>query len=196
MTAATGHVVILNGPPRSGKSSIAAAVQSSVEGTWIHLGVDSSVAATPAHLHPGIGLRPGGERPDLEPLVSTLTEALYGAVAVHARLGLDVVVDAVHHHDYATPLDTFAIAQQQLRGVPTLVVGVRCPLEVIRERRRATWGGAGYVASAHTPDPVQRWQHAVEEAVRSDLELDTSEQTPSECARVIAATLGRAVSLR
>ena len=58
-----GTIVILNGPPRSGKSSIAAAIQASFDGVWINLGVDTYFRATPKQYWPGIGLRPGGERP-------------------------------------------------------------------------------------------------------------------------------------
>ncbi|GAB2607467.1 phosphotransferase-like protein [Pseudactinotalea suaedae] len=195
MSRQPGQVVILNGAPRAGKSSTARALQAAVEGSWIHLGVDAVMASTPEHLLPGIGLRPGGERPDLEPVVATMTTALYGSVAVHARLGLDVVVDAAHHRDYATPLDTFAIAQHQLGDLPVLVVGVRCPLEVIRERRRATWGGQGYVGSTTLEDPVERWQRAVQ-VLRCDLEIDTHAMTPPECTRVIGEALGRTVRVR
>jgi Chloramphenicol phosphotransferase-like protein len=42
-----GQLVILNGPPRSGKSSIAAAIQNSLEGVWMNLGVDRFMAMTP-----------------------------------------------------------------------------------------------------------------------------------------------------
>ena len=63
-----GQLVILNGPPRSGKSSIAAAIQNSFEGVWMNLGVDRFMAMTPKRYQHGIGLRPGGERPDLEPV--------------------------------------------------------------------------------------------------------------------------------
>ena len=34
-----GQIVILNGTPRSGKSSIAAAIQASFDGVWMNLGV-------------------------------------------------------------------------------------------------------------------------------------------------------------
>jgi chloramphenicol 3-O phosphotransferase len=57
-----GQIVILNGAPRGGKSSIAAQVQDSFDGVWVNLGVDAWAAVTPARLRPGIGLRPGGER--------------------------------------------------------------------------------------------------------------------------------------
>ena len=60
-----GTIVVLNGPPRAGKSAIAAAVQDRLDGLWLNLGVDAWALATPAHLRPGIGLRPGGERPEV-----------------------------------------------------------------------------------------------------------------------------------
>ncbi|MBO0693922.1 MAG: hypothetical protein J2P58_13545, partial [Acidimicrobiaceae bacterium] len=64
--SASGLVVILNGAPRSGKSAIARAIQESSPDTWVGLGVDTSSQSIPERLRPGIGLRPGGERPDLE----------------------------------------------------------------------------------------------------------------------------------
>ncbi len=64
-----GQIIILNGAPRSGKSSIAQAIQDSFEGLWMNLGVDSYARITPPRYRPGIGLRPGSERPDLEVFV-------------------------------------------------------------------------------------------------------------------------------
>jgi chloramphenicol 3-O phosphotransferase len=64
-----GQIVILNGAPRSGKSSIATAIQETFDGVWMNLGVDHFMRMTPARYLPGIGLRPGGERQDIEPLV-------------------------------------------------------------------------------------------------------------------------------
>jgi hypothetical protein len=68
---APGQIVVLNGPPRSGKSSIAHAIQNTFDGVWMNLGVDGFKQMTPERFQPGIGLRPGGERPDLEPLVAS-----------------------------------------------------------------------------------------------------------------------------
>ena len=59
-----GQIVILNGVPRSGKSSIAEEIQESFEGPWMNLGVDPfKEHITPQRYSPAIGLRPGGERP-------------------------------------------------------------------------------------------------------------------------------------
>jgi chloramphenicol 3-O phosphotransferase len=64
-----GTIVVLNGPPRSGKSSIVRAMQEQLDGVWMNLGVDTWAGVTPARLRPGIGLRPGGERPEVEAVV-------------------------------------------------------------------------------------------------------------------------------
>jgi chloramphenicol 3-O phosphotransferase len=184
-----GQIVILNGPPRSGKSSIAAAIQESFEGVWMNLGVDAFKRMTPARYQPGIGLRPGGERPDLEPLVGILYRAMYDSIAAHSRLGVDVVADTGHHDSYSAPRDILRACARRLEGLPVLFVGVRCPLDVVRERRRATWGGVGYQEGGSVADPVRRWDEAVHTPGIYDLEVDTSLLRPRECADLIAARL-------
>jgi chloramphenicol 3-O phosphotransferase len=183
-----GQIVILNGPPRSGKSSIAVAIQSTFEGVWMNLGVDRFKAMTPDRYQPGIGLRPGGERPDLEPFIVTLYQAMYESIAAHSRLGLNVVVDVGHHDAYSAPRGILPDCARRLTGLPVLLVGVRCPIEVIMERRRATWG-AGNAADGSVPEPVQRWQRAVHEPGIYDLEVVTSPLSPEECARLIRERL-------
>ena len=74
-TRKPGQIVILNGAPRSGKSGIVAVIHETFEGVWMNLGGARGRAMTPARYQPGIGLRPGGERPDLDPLVPTLYAA-------------------------------------------------------------------------------------------------------------------------
>ena len=122
-----GQIIILNGAPRSGKSSIATAIQETFEGVWLNLGVDAYAHVTPSRLRPGIGLRPGGERPDLEAFVPLLYAALYETIAAHSRLGLNVVVDIGHHDAYSRPLNILPDCARRLAGLPVLLVGVRCP---------------------------------------------------------------------
>ena len=101
----TGQIVILNGAPRSGKSSIARAIQARADVPWMNLGVDVYVRdITPLRYRPGLGLRPGGERSDLEPFVVASYLALYDSIAAHSRLGLNVVADVGHHDAYGQPL--------------------------------------------------------------------------------------------
>ncbi|MEZ4569568.1 MAG: hypothetical protein R2849_04425 [Thermomicrobiales bacterium] len=125
-----------------------------------------------------IGLRPGGEGPDLEPLIETLYAALYESIAVHSRLGLNVVVDIGHHDSYSEPRHILASCARRLAGLPVLFVGVRCPIEVIMERRNAGQPGRehAYVkgtAADPVPEPVLRWQREVHRHGIYDLEVDT-----------------------
>jgi chloramphenicol 3-O phosphotransferase len=191
-----GTIVVLNGTPRSGKSRIAGALQESSDSLWLTFGVDAMAEVIPPGLRPGIGLRPGGERPDLEDVVVTLFAALYSAVAAWSRAGIDVVVDVGHHDDYSKPLGILARTAVLLQGLPAYFIGVRCPVEVIMARRDADPGDAGgqggrYVTSepdGSIPDVVLRWERAVHDPGVYDLEVDTSAATPEACA---AAILGR-----
>jgi chloramphenicol 3-O phosphotransferase len=184
-----GQIVILNGTPRSGKSSIAAVIQDTFDGVWMNLGVDRFMAMTPARYQPGIGLRPGGERPDLEPLVAILYSAMYESIAAHSRLGLNVVVDVGHHDGYATPRGILPDCARRLQGLPVLFVGVRCPTEVIMERRRNTgWISEG-ADDAVVPRPVRLFQQEVHFPGIYDLEVDTSLLSPAQCAALIRQRL-------
>jgi chloramphenicol 3-O phosphotransferase len=186
-----GQIVILNGTPRSGKSSIAAVIQNTFAGVWMNLGVDQFMKMTPDRFQPGIGLRPGGERPDLEPLIVILYRAMYEAIATHSRLGLNVVVDVGHHDAYSVPRGILPRCARQVHGLPVLFVGVRCPLPVIMERRLATWG-VGTAADGSVPEPVRRWQEAVHIPSVYDLEVDTSILSPEVCASLIRQRLAQA----
>ncbi|WP_375450796.1 chloramphenicol phosphotransferase CPT family protein [uncultured Devosia sp.] len=187
--SAPGRIVILNGAPRSGKSSIAAAIQAGLPGIWINLGVDIYAKATPPQLRPGIGLRPGGERPDLEPLLPRLYSALYASIAAHARLGLDVVADLGHHDAYSAPLGILPRCARQLAGLPVLFVGVHCPIEVIMARRNSDPQDGFYASGPDVPAPVRQWQEAVHVPGIYDLTLDTAHMRPETAARLIGQAL-------
>ena len=181
-----GQIVVLNGAPRSGKSSIAAAIQERGAGVWMNIGVDVARMATPPRYQPGIGLRPGEEAHPAAPVVPVLYAALYASVAVHSRLGLNVVVDVGHH---ATEL--LSDCARRLTGLPVLFVGVRCPLEVVIERRNASMPGsyATVAEGEQIPIPILRWQEDVHAHGPYDLEVDTSVAGPEECADTILARL-------
>jgi chloramphenicol 3-O phosphotransferase len=195
MTQEPGRIVVLNGAPRSGKSSIVAAIQEGFDSPWMNLGVDVHARhVTPPHLHPGIGLRPGGERPELEAWVPVFYAALYESIAAHSRLGLNVVADLGHHDAYSTPLGILPDCARRLAGLPALLVGVRCPVEEIMRRRRAGQPGregeyAVAAADEPVPDAVLRWQREVHLPGIYDLELDTSVLRPEDCAAAIRRRL-------
>ncbi|SEQ24611.1 chloramphenicol 3-O phosphotransferase [Devosia sp. YR412] len=187
----SGRVVILNGAPRSGKSSIAQVLQKTLPGTWVNLGVDVQNRSLPDALKPGIGLRPGGERPDLEPDVVRLYRALYASIAAHAFEGFDVVVDVGHHDAYSQPLHILPQCALLLAGLDVLLVGVHCPIETIMARRNADPQDGFYAHGPGIPAPVQRWQDAVHMPGIYDLTVDTGSMSPDDCVAAIAAALLR-----
>jgi len=167
-----------------------AARQRTFDGPWMNLGVDVFVRhVTPERYRPGLGLRPGEDGHAVAPLVPALYAGLYGSIAAHSRAGLDVVVD-VGHYDGRILTDS----ARRLAGLPVLFVGVRCPIEVILDRRAAGQAGrAGeYVGRSEAepiPAPVLRWQNAVHVPGIYDLEVDTSVLTPEQCAAAIRRRL-------
>jgi chloramphenicol 3-O phosphotransferase len=194
---APGQIVILNGAPRSGKSSIVEVIQETFEGVWMNLGVDVFArAATPKRLQPGVGLRPGpgpelgGDRPDLEPLLPTLFAALYESIAAHSRLGLHVISDGGHHG--AIHPEILPSCARRLDGLPVLFVGVRCPVEEIMKRRKAAGPERGYLVGTDDepiPPAVALWQEEVHKPGIYDMEVDTVLLTPEDCAEQIRRRL-------
>jgi chloramphenicol 3-O phosphotransferase len=184
-----GQIVILNGAPRAGKSSIVTAIQDTFEGVWMNLGVDVFArGVTPKRYQPGIGLRPGpgpglgGDRPDLEPFVPTFYAAAYESIAAHSRLGLNVVSDFGHHG--AIHAGVLGDCAKRLAELPVLFVGVRCPLDVIVKRRNE-----GSRPGEPVRAPILLWQEEVHKPGIYDLEVDTSLLSPQDCAEVIRRRL-------
>ena len=185
----TGTIILLNGAPRSGKSSIARAAQERLPGVWINFGVDAAMAMQPAAIHPGIGLRPGGERSDLEPTVRQLYGALFDSIAAYARAGVNVVSDLGVHDAYSQPLGVLADAMRRLAGLPVLFVGVKAPIETIMARRNADPRDGYYATGQDVPEPVRLWQEAPHAHGVYDLEFDTSVATPEQAADAIGTML-------
>ena len=191
-----GQIVILNGAPRAGKSSIVNVIQDSFDGVWMNLGVDVFArGVTPKRLQPGIGLRPGpgpekgGENLELEALVPALYFAMYDSIAAHSRLGLNVIVEGGLHGAIHPTLQSDCA--KRLAGLPVLFVGVRCPIEEIMKRRDASPPGRYAVSTPDdpVPPPVRLWQEEVHKPGIYDLEVDTSLLSAEECASAIRARL-------
>jgi chloramphenicol 3-O phosphotransferase len=195
-----GQVVILNGAPRSGKSSIAKVIQDTFDGVWMNLGVDAYILEmTPQKFRPGIGLRPGGEGPALEALIPVWYAALYESIAAHSRLGLNVVVDVGHHDSYTKPLNILPDCARRLAGLPVVFVGVRCAIEEVMRRRNAGQPGRETryersTADEPVPATVLRFQEEVHKPGIYDFEIDTTNATPAECAEEIRAKLEEGIS--
>ncbi|MFA5892124.1 MAG: chloramphenicol phosphotransferase [Actinomycetota bacterium] len=195
-----GQIVILNGVQRSGKTSIAQVMQDKFPGVWMNIGADAHIRCTPPAFRPGVGLR--AQRPEwastaagrvsldvLEEYVPVLYAALCESVAAHARLGLNVVVDVGHHDAYSKPLGILPDCARRLAGLPVLFVGVRCPVDVLWERREATWGQVRGEVDAGVTGSVHLGVDAIHAHGGYDLEVDTSALSPEACAELIRKRL-------
>ncbi len=163
---------------------------------WCNLGVDAfSAHIVPQRLWPGIGLRPGGDRPDLEVHLRALFDALYTSVATLSHLGVNVVVDVGHHDDYSEPLGILPRVATLISALPAYLIGVRCPVPVIMDRRNSAGAHEDrYERSGPgdaVPDIVVRWERAVHDPGIYDLEVDTSILSPDGCVEAIRARIAR-----
>jgi len=119
-----------------------------------------------------------------------LYRAMFESIAADSHLGLNIVVDVGQHDSYSVPRRILADCALRLSGLPAWFIGMRCPLEVVLERRQATWGQSG-TTDGSAPTPVRKWQEAVHEPGIYDLEVDTSQMSPERRAEVIRQRLGR-----
>ncbi|NKB69908.1 MAG: chloramphenicol phosphotransferase [Candidatus Latescibacteria bacterium] len=186
-TDGLGQIIVLNGVPRAGKSSIAEVLMERFDEPCMNLGVDHfNNHITAKKYSPGIGLRPGGERPDLEPWIVRFYAALYESIAAHSRQGLHVVTDIDHHDDYSEPRGILCDCARRLQGLPALLVGVRCPIDTVWERRRNTWlKGQDIPPDTPPPEILYKWEQAVHTPGIYDLQVDTSSLSPEQSATAI-----------
>lgn len=102
-----------------------------------------------------------------------------------------------HHDAYSKPLNCLVDCARRLAGLPVLLVGVRCPIEIIMERRAARAADKGYVTASPddpAPLPVRLWQEEVHRPGVYDLEVDTSLLSPEQCADTIRRRLEQGIA--
>lgn len=177
----SGNIIILNGTSSSGKSTLAAALQTLIDEPSLNAGIDPFIFMLPRRYlnaplwyevyeyswpEDGELMIKGG------PLGRRLMMAMNHALVAMAHDGFTLIVDHVF-----IEREWLRDCVETLAGLDVLFVGVRCPLEVLeqreRERRDRTLGQA-------------RAQYDVVHAgMAYDVEVDTAICSPDECARQI-----------
>lgn len=153
-------MIVLNGASSSGKTSIAQALQATLDDVWLTVSVDDFVRMLPAR---AVG--------DLARVVRSGHKAIAALVADGHR----VIYDGALGADLVAHLD------DALGDVEVLHVGVRCdePILAAREETR----GDRMVGQAVLQNA------AVHAGVAYDVDVDTTRASPHECARAIAERL-------
>ena len=185
----SGRVILLNGSSSAGKTTLAHAIQRLSTRPIQHISLDQFRDGMCGRYR-GMNSKPGepGTRGlNVIPAPGPTTELSFGdvgqltlrgmrrAIAAFATVGIDVVADDLLLEpsflaDYLVALD----------GLAVTFVGVRCPFAVVDERERARPGRFPGTAKAHF--------ERVHVGCRYDVEVDTSELSPRQCAEAILAT--------
>ena len=173
-------VILLNGVGSAGKSSIARALQTITAEPFLHVAMDAFLEMMPPRCwdhadgitfetvqqdgKPSVVIRSG-------PVADRLLRGMRQSIAAMAREGNNLIVDDVligdEMADYAALLADFNFR----------TVGVFAPLDVLEARERER--GDRLIGLA-------RWQYdRVHRGRRYDLELDTGNAAPMECARLV-----------
>ena len=177
-------VIFLNGTTSAGKTSLAKALQAELDRPYLLTGIDVAFAMLPDRFHnhqDGFRFdrtRSGRVRLFIGDLGLATLKAHHRAVAGMAASGVDLICDEVILTDELRR-DWIAV----LDGIDVTFVGVQCELNELRQREHAR--GDRVIGQAEGQFDV------VHRNMTYDVEVDTTNCTPSEAARFIAAKLAR-----
>jgi chloramphenicol 3-O phosphotransferase len=179
----TARIVLLNGVGSAGKSSIAKALQAITRDVFLHVQMDAFFDMLPKASighpdsvtfetisdggHPSVIIRSG-------PVAQRAFRGMRHAIVAMAAQGNDLIVDEVllgeTWTEYARLFAPFQV----------FLIGVHARLETLEAREKAR--GDRLIGLA-------RWQfERVHKGMVYDLELDTDDASPAECALAIKQT--------
>ena len=174
-----GTVIFINGTSSSGKTAIVHALQNLLVEPYLEAGIDKFIFMMPERYldRPlwddvlGLADKAGDAGHDL-------VHGMHRAVAELSRAGCNVVADhVVVEAAWARDL------MKQFADLPVYLVGIQCPLGVLEERERSRKNRT--LGQAKLQFPV------IHQYCRYDLEVDTSNLSPEECALHIKERLSK-----
>ena len=179
-------IIVLNGIGSVGKSSTAKALQRIASDHFLHVQGDVFLEMLSPKMwghKDGIMFtqRESRGRKSVEIMmgaeVERLMNGMRASVAALANTGNNCIVDDV----MLTHADQESYLAAQMQG-PLYFVGLHAPLDVLERRERDR---------GDRLEGLARWQRdRVHKGIRYDFEIDTSENSPDECALAIAKALG------
>ena len=169
-----GTIVILNGTSSSGKTSILRALQELLPEPFLEAGIDKFIFMLPKRYldrplwDDVLGLADrAGESGEI------LFDGMHRAIVALAQSGNNVLADHV-----LVQRPWLLECARLFDGLPAYLVGVRCPLEVLEQREASRRDRT--LGQARLQFPL------IHTHARYDLEVDSAENNPQECARQIA----------
>ncbi|MGZ2748703.1 chloramphenicol phosphotransferase CPT family protein [Burkholderia stagnalis] len=183
------QIILLNGVGSSGKTSLARALQTMLEGAFLHVQMDTFLAMLPdRYLNDPDGFTFASSIEDGTDVVSIRS----GPVAQRAMLGMRHAIVALASQGNNLIVDEVLIGDEKaeyarlLAPFQVTMVGVHCPLNILEERERQR--GDRLIGLA-------RWQYGkVHAGLGYDITVDSSTATPEECARRVVRLLSSRVN--
>lgn len=174
-----GNIIVLNGASSSGKTSIVRALQGVLPEPYLDAGLDKFLWMLPGRylnrplwddvLGQGLVTKAG-------PIGHRLISGMHHAIAALSRAGNHVIAD----HALVDPLWVSECATL-FGDLPALLIGIRCPLEVLEQREKGR--------QERTPGQARAQFDLVHAHGIYDLEVDTSVSSPEQCALAIKKRL-------
>jgi chloramphenicol 3-O phosphotransferase len=181
-----GKVIFLNGTSSAGKTSLAHALQATLDEPYLHVALDQFRDGLPDKFR-GLNSPPGTmgfEGLNVVPVTDkekpytaiqfgeagrTMLRGMRRAMAAMARSGNNIIID-----DILFEPDFLQDYMEAFEGLDVTFVGVRCPLNVINAREKSRPGRFPGTAYGHF--------HSCHAHGQYDIEVDSSEGTPLQCA--------------
>lgn len=166
-TESAGPIIVLNGPSSAGKTSLARALLETLDPPWAHISIDQFEGMARQRFR-----LPGAQHFYDECLIPVM----HYSAAKFADASVGVILDTL-----ITRPEWLRDAARQLGDYRVYLVGVHCDLHELRRREKERGDRGTGRAEAQVP--------IVHRLVQSyggyDLDVDTSQTTPHDCARVL-----------
>jgi len=171
--AKASKIILLNGVSSSGKSSIAKILQAKLETPYLHACIDAFEEMMPPRSESEWGVK-------WQPAFDKMISGFHHSLAALAQSGNNLIVDHVLL-ERDEPRSWVPECLTLLAPYDVILVGVRCPLEVLEQREKER---------GDRPSGLARWQfERMHLEIVYDFEVDTGAHTPEQCAMQIIAAL-------
>jgi len=160
----TGKVIVLNGTSSSGKTTLAKQLQSKCSDVYLLCSLDGFWNMTPYNIQASSTNFPN------------MKLALAKSVRALAETGHNVIVDIIFSGH-----KTYSELTSELNGIKLKVVKVECPLEELKKREIARGDRKIGLATSQF--------ESIHNGVQYDLNVNTLNNSPSECAQKIIESL-------
>jgi chloramphenicol 3-O phosphotransferase len=169
-------IILLNGVSSSGKTTLAKALQETLETPYLHVGIDAFLDMMPQRFDEGGSFA-------YVALLGPVFSGMYGSIVALAEAGNDLIVDHVMIEG-EEPANWTAECLERIAPLDVLKVGVHCSLEELKRRE------------AEREDRnmgLAEWQFTrIHKTISYDVEVDTTLGRVDECVfRILKAAKER-----